>query len=114
MATFEKLWEMLYNHGATNYYKHDCCELWEGLSPEQQEELFETISVRLREGKFVHYNPLQAIQTNIRQPLRKEPTNYNGRRMPDEACVIAVYKGEGGVYTEREAKQFGMEIKKKL
>lgn len=23
MPTFEQLWSLLYDHGATNYYKHD-------------------------------------------------------------------------------------------
>lgn len=43
-----------------------------------------------------------------------DPTNYNGHRPPNEPCVIAIYKGAGGVYTLREALAFNMIIKSHL
>ena len=40
-----------------------------------------------------------------------QPTDYNGARsFPDEPLVIAKYNDVGGIYTEREAKLFGMNI----
>ena len=40
-----------------------------------------------------------------------QPTDYNGARsFPDEPLVIATYREIGGIYTEREAKLFGMNI----
>ena len=113
MPTFEQLWSLLYDHGATNYYKHDCCEIWNSLTPSQQKQLYDTISTRLRQGKFVHYNPLQAIHSNIlRQQPVPDPTNYNGARsFPNEPLVRAIYNGIGGIYTRREAESFNMQIK---
>ena len=113
MPTFEQLWSLLYDHGATNYYKHDCCEIWNSLTPDRQKQLYDTISTKLSRGLFVHYNPLQAINANIRQQLPvAQPTNYNGARsFPDEPLVRAIYNGTGGLYTRREAELYGMEIK---
>ena len=113
MPTFEQLWSLLYDHGATNYYKHDCCEIWNSLTPDRQKQLYDSISTKLSRGLFVHYNPLQAINANIRRQLPvAQPTNYNGARsFPDEPLVRAIYNGTGGLYTRREAELYGMEIK---
>lgn len=34
MPTFEHLWSLLYDHGAANYYKHECSEIWSSLTPQ--------------------------------------------------------------------------------
>ena len=63
--TFDHLWSMLYNHGATNTKRIECAELWERLTPTQQTQLVTTISTKIREDKFIHYDPLRAMQENI-------------------------------------------------
>ena len=113
MITFEEFWQLLYDHGSRNYYKNDTWARWNELTPEQQQTLYNTISTKIRTGKFVDYNPLQAIHSNIlRQQPVPDPTNYNGARsFPDEPLVRAIYNGIGGIYTRREAELFNMQIK---
>ena len=41
------------------------------------------------------------------------PRDYNGANsLPDEPLVVALYKGNGGIYTRQEAEDFEMEIKR--
>lgn len=36
MATFTDLWQLLYDNGSSNYYKHDCNRIWETLTTAQR------------------------------------------------------------------------------
>ena len=92
---------MLYDHGSRNYYKNDTLARWNELPPNQQQTLYKRISDKIRTGKYVDYNPLEAIHDNLTRAPRplSEPTNYNGARsFPDEPLVRAIYKGTGGLY----------------
>ena len=71
MATFDELWQLLYDNGSSNYYKHDCNLLWNELTPQQQQRLYDNIATRLQNGKYVSYNPLAAIHDN--KPRRIQP-----------------------------------------
>ena len=79
MVTFEDLWQLLYEHGSTNYYKHDCNQVWESISPEQQQQLYNNISKRLQNNNYVAYNPLDAIHDNMprRRTLYRQTLSYN-------------------------------------
>ena len=114
MITFEEFWQLLYDHGSRNYYKNDTLARWNELTPNQQQTLYNRISDKIRTGKYVDYNPLEAIHDNLTRAPRPlvEPTNYNGARsFPNEPLVRAIYNGTGGIYTRREAEMYGMEIK---
>ena len=121
MITFDQLWQQLYDHGASNYHKHDCSELWDSLTPEQQDKLHDVIASKLRERRFVDYNPLRAMQDNLRQ-LRQQvaqPMNYNGSREFDAmvktgTLCTAEYNGAIGIYTLGDAKRYNMTIIKRL
>ena len=65
MFTFDDLWKLLYDHGATDKKKGDCAQLWDSLTPQQQQQLVATISNKLQQDKFVHYDPLRAMRENI-------------------------------------------------
>ena len=41
-----------------------CLRLWETLDARQQEQIYYTIRDKLQAGKFVHYDPVKAIQEN--------------------------------------------------
>ena len=79
MVTFSDLWQLLYDHGSSNYYKHDCSQIWESLSPEQQQKLYNQVANRLQKGLFVNYNPLYAIHDNLprRAQVRKQTLSYD-------------------------------------
>ena len=116
MVTFNELWQLLYEHGSSNYYKHDCCEVWESLTPAEQQKLYDQLAERLRNGLFVNYNPLYAIHDNL--PRRRVqsigvPTNWNGRVAP-ERTEIACYNGQWGMYTVTDIKKFNLQTKKPI
>jgi hypothetical protein len=77
--TFDDLWRLLYDHGSSNYYKHDCCQIWQSLTPEQQRQLYDTLSRRIEKGLFVNYNPLYAIHDNLprRAKVNKQTLTYS-------------------------------------
>ena len=78
MVTFNELWQLLYDHGSSNYFKYDCNELWNGLTPEQREKLYSNIAGRIRDGKYVAYNPLDAMHDNTprRAAVRRQTLTY--------------------------------------
>ena len=117
MVSFEQFWQMLYEHGSRNYYMNAAYVRWNELTPEQQQQLYERIKRKIEQGKYVDYNPLRAMQDNLRQ-LRQQvapPKNYNGSR-EFEAMVqtgtlcTAVYNGQVGIYTIDDANAHHMTI----
>ena len=122
MATFNELWQLLYDHGSTNYYKHDCAELWDNLMPAQQQGLFDRLSERLQRNQYVAYNPLEAMRDNLPRKAAlppAPPTNYNGSREFDALVktgrlCTAEYNGQVGIYTIDDATAHHMTIIKRL
>ena len=45
-----------------------CLQLWETFTARQQEYIYNTIRDKLQAGKFVHYDPVKAIQDNFPKP----------------------------------------------
>ena len=111
MAEFEDLWAKLYEHGASEKKKEGTYRYWQTLTEEQREQVFARISKKLCEDKFVQYDPIRAIKENTPKAAR-EPTNYNRRALPDEPVCIAKWNGSWGTYTVREAREYGMEVKR--
>ena len=112
MITFEEFWQLLYNHGSRNYYKNDTLARWNELPPDQQQTLYTRISDKIRTGKYVDYNPLEAIHDNLTRTARPlgEPTNYYGRALPRGVTFYkAVYNGEVGLYSEQDVKAHKMQ-----
>ena len=115
MVTFSDLWQLLYDHGSSNYYKHDCYNVWQGLTPAQQQSLYDQLSDRMQRGLFVNYNPLYAIHDNL--PRRRAasigvPTDWNGRQAP-APTDIACYNGHWGMYTLTDIQKFNLQTKHK-
>ena len=104
MITFDQFWQQLYDHGASLYHKHDCSDLWESLTPDQQQQLHDAIAAKLRDRRFVDYNPMRAMRDNLRQlTAQQAPTNYFGRPLPrGNTYSRADYLGSRGLYTEQD------------
>lgn len=113
---FEIVWQALVEHGSSRKNREAVKRFWDTLSPAQQNAAAENIPRKVRKGKYVQYNPIQAIKENIRVYQLPEPENLNMtakyetmvRKVP---LVSAAYNGGFGIYTLAEAEQFGMEIK---
>lgn len=64
MRTFNELWELLSPKAEYANRRRACYDLWNSLSENQQDALYDTISDKLSKGKFVDYNPLFAMKNN--------------------------------------------------
>lgn len=112
---FEKLWAMLYEHGASEKKREGTRRYWSTLTADQQQRVLTAIHRKLEEGRFVQFDPIRAINENIRIHQAVEPINYNGRSLKQGVqYVIAKYKGAYGTYSLEDAQAYGMEIKQMI
>lgn len=119
--TFIHIWALLNPQGEFKRREQACRRLWATYDDDRQRAIYNAIRDKQRRGEFVNCNPYFAIEDNAiglasraaRLSFKSEPTNYNGARsLPDEPLVIAIYNGQGGIYTRREAELFAMDIRK--
>lgn len=111
MISFEDFWQLLYEHGSRNYYKNETLTRWKELPPEQQQALYDRISEKIRAGKYVDYNPLEAIHDNLQRTGRALPEiiNYFGKPLRRGVnYYIAWYNGDKGLFTEDVVKAYHM------
>lgn len=112
---FEIVWQSLVENGSSKKNREATRRFWDTLTPAQQHTVFVSITRKVKEGKFVQYDPIRAIRENCRPHQVSGPTNYNGRALQaGTRYVIAKYKGSYGTYSLDEARNFGMEIKQIL
>ena len=110
METFIFIWELLNTHGVVPSKRAEAAELWATFSIEQQRIIYRRIRDKIRQGKFVDYNPANAIRDNAPKTTRAEPINYNGKNIPAGVQVYsAKYNGAWGMYTQADIERFGME-----
>ena len=53
----------------------ECAALWSTYPPEMQQRIYNTIRTKLEQKKFVHYDPLRAMEENARLP-RQQTLSY--------------------------------------
>ena len=112
---FETVWQALVENGSSKR-NHDATErFWNTLTPKQQDAVFTSIPRKVKEGKFVQYDPIRAIKENARLHQLPEPTNYNGNNMIDSVAkttllVSAWHNGHPGIYTLTDALEYNMTI----
>lgn len=63
---FIEIWKVLYKHGSTEWKKDECEQLWNTYTPQQQQQLYDTITDKINNKKFVHFNPVRALQENVK------------------------------------------------
>ena len=73
---FEPLWQQLYEHGANARKEEGTRRFWETLTEEQQRAVFTGISTKLKEGRFVQYDPIRAIRENIPKQTAVQTLSY--------------------------------------
>ena len=61
---FNKLWALLYEHGASARKEEGTRRHWGTLTLEQQKGVLTNITNKLAEGRFVQYDPIRAIKEN--------------------------------------------------
>jgi len=62
---FQDFWLLVENHGSVaSYHENECRCLWNSLTPDQQQAVYDSIQRKLASGLFVHYNPTKAVRDN--------------------------------------------------
>ena len=110
-----RMWQKLYANGASSKQEEGTRRYWVTLSPEDQQRVFTTITKKLDKGKFVWYDPIRAIQENLRRNGKQPPsgpTDYNGRKLPSEPVFSAKYHGKWGMYTQADIDKYQLETAK--
>ena len=114
--TIQAIWQMLQPSRLFNTRGRweRCCKEWNEMDKAQQERIFRLIQAKRQNGD-VNPNPLFAFldamqedahqQAKVKQP---EPTNYNGRALPDEPTATAFYNGKWGTYTLEDIEKYGL------
>ena len=74
---FDNIWALLVENGASAKKEEGTRRYWDTLSPQQQQTAFTTISAKLAEGRFVHFDPIQAIKENIRTRKRRQTMTFD-------------------------------------
>ena len=77
METFKFIWELLNTHGVVPSKKAEAATLWATFSIEQQREIYRRIRDKIRRGKFVDYNPANAIRDNVPRAPRTQVLSYD-------------------------------------
>ena len=108
MVNFDNLWLLLYQHGATERNKSDCAQLWDSLDHQQQQQLFTEIRYKILTKKFLHYNPLRAMQENLSHQQQPSPTFLRGDETGD--LVQVRYNGAFKICTRETAQNFHLDI----
>lgn len=75
MDYFNELWGLLRRHGSSGKREQECAELWATYSVTQQQTIYNTIREKLEKKRFVHYDPLRAIQENA-QAVRSQTLSF--------------------------------------
>ena len=104
-----RMWQKLYANGASSKQEEGTRRYWVTLSSEDKQRVFTTITKKLDEGKFVWYDPIRAIQENLRcngKQTQSGPTDYNGRKLPKAPVFSAKYNGKWGMYTQEDIDRY--------
>lgn len=112
----DRVWKALVEHGSSRKSEEAVRRFWATLSPKQKQTAANNIPRKVREGKYVQYNPIQAIKENIRSYQMPEPENLNGsgkydRKIKTTPVVSALYGEKYGVYTLEDALAYNMPVK---
>ena len=77
MKTFNDLWQLLAPKAEYANRRKACFALWNELTENQQDVLYDVISDKLSKGKFVDYNPLFAIKNNSSFPSGRDGAGFH-------------------------------------
>jgi len=106
MVTFTDIWALLRKHGSSAKRETECAALWATYPPDMQQRIHDTIRTKLEQGKFVHYDPLRALEENARPP-RLQTLSYNdyykryGTTTPQDGWQMANPTGRKIIYVKQ-------------
>lgn len=121
--TFRELYDKLLKPSAAfdNRGRHEkCYKDWCAMDEAERQGICTLIEEMKSNGDYVDPNPCFAMNNAMQEyekriakaQKKREPVNYNGRNMKQGVqYVIAKYKGEFGMYSLEDAREYGMEGK---
>ena len=75
---FETTWDALVENGSSRRNREATKHFWDTLTADKQRRAHDNITRKLREGRFVHYDPIRAIKENCRNiPGTETQLSYN-------------------------------------
>ena len=83
MIPFTNIWQLLLDNGASPRKEEGTRRYWLTLSDQQQALAFNSISRKLSERAFVHYDPIRAIKENSWQVKQPQPVFLRGDESGD-------------------------------
>ena len=111
------LWNALYQNGASAKSEDAAHRFWLSLSPEQQVQVSQTIVRKVARRDFVWYNPIRAIQENIRHTQTLAPEFLSGKQQEQNwrngiPMVQVKYGGKFLICTKQTQQDFDLEYVK--
>ena len=106
MSLFDDLWQLLRAHGSSAKRETACARLWNSYAPQTQQRIYNTIRTKLEQKKFVHYDPLRAMEENA-QAIIHRTLSYNeyykryGTTEEKDGWKMANPTGQSVIYVRR-------------
>jgi hypothetical protein len=107
MIPFTNIWQLLLDNGASPRKEEGTRRYWLTLSDQQQALAFNSISRKLSERAFVHYDPIRAIKENSWQVKQPQPVFLRGDESGD--IVQVRYNGAYKLCTRETMELFNLE-----
>jgi hypothetical protein len=104
MIDFNNIWQPLLQHGSARYKEEGTRRYWSSLSDEQQQTALTNITTKLKEGRFVQYDPIRAIRENILRQKQSQTLSFNdyynryGTTEPCDGWKMANPTGQKVIY----------------
>ena len=129
--TMQDLWQMLrpsVTYDTRGRYEK-CRRDWNSMDEAQQERVYAIIRAQVENGEVVNPNPCFALndamqedeqrRAKLMKQTRREPVNLNGTvrggtLLETGKAEIAAYKGQWGVYSQEDIKEFNLITKKEF
>ena len=75
---FNTIWATLLSNGSSPRNREATRSYWDTLTKAQHQQLLTNITNKLRQGRFVHYDPIRALRENLRACKVVEPPFLHG------------------------------------
>ena len=92
MSLFNDLWQLLRAHGSSAKRETECAALWSTYPPQTQQRIYDTIRTKLEQNKFVHYDPLRAMEFKSMSGV------ISRKRYPDGRVESVIATKRGTLY----------------
>ena len=111
---WKPLWNALYQNGASAKSEDATHRFWLSLSAEQQVQVSQTIVRKVAAREFVWYNPIRAIQENIRHTQTLAPEFLSGAQQEKNwkdgiPMVQVLYNGLYRICTKQTQEDFNLD-----